>query len=76
MSKGVKIMTMQEETKQFIDKSVRRFYYKALEAGAEVSEIEYLGLHMYKVFVGKMELTYMGTVDCTAKLIGSTGDIF
>lgn len=69
-------MSLEDETKQYIDKSVRRFYYKAIENGTKVSEIEYLGLHTYKVSVGKMELTYMGTADCTAKLIGATGDVF
>lgn len=69
-------MSLQDDTKLYIEKVVRRFYYKAIENGAKVSEIEYIGLHMYKVSVGKMELTYMGNVDCTAKLIDATGDVF
>lgn len=69
-------MALVEETKNFINKSVRNFYYKAIETGAEVSEIDYIGANMYKINVGTMELTYMGTVTGTAILIGSTGDIF
>lgn len=69
-------MSLIEETKNFIDKAVRRFYYKAIETGAEVSEIAYIGANLYKISVGNMELTYMGTVNGTAILIGATGDIF
>lgn len=69
-------MTLEEQTKQFIDSSVRRFYYKAVESGASVSEIEYLGANMYKINIGNMELVYLGTVEGTANIIGSTGDIF
>ncbi|QUH21832.1 hypothetical protein [Alkaliphilus sp. B6464] len=69
-------MDLFECTKISIEKEVKRFYYKAIESGAVVSKIEYIGANMYKVSVGKMELTYMGTVDGTAKLIGASGDIF
>lgn len=69
-------MNLQEETKQFIDKSVRRFYSKPIEKGAIVSAIEYVGVNVYKLNVGKLELTYMGKVDGTAEVISASGDVF
>lgn len=69
-------MNLYDETKLYIYKSVRRFYSKAIEAGAIISEVESLGANMYKVSVGKLELTYMGTVEGTAKVIGASGDVF
>lgn len=69
-------MDLQEETKQFINKSVKRFYSKAIENGAIVSEIEYVGTNLYKLSVGKLELTYMGKVNGTADIIGALGDVF
>jgi len=69
-------MNLADETKQFIDKSVRRFYYKAIESGASVSTVESIGMHLYKISVGKLELTYMGTVDGKANVVGASGDVF
>jgi len=56
-------MDIFEQTKQFINMAVRRYYYKAIEAGAVVTDVEYVGAHLYKVNVGNMNLTYMGTVE-------------
>ena len=69
-------MDLFEQTKLFIEGSVKRFYYKAIELGAPVSSVEYMGANIYKISVGNMELVYMGTVDGAARLIGSSGEVF
>ncbi|QUH21447.1 hypothetical protein [Alkaliphilus sp. B6464] len=69
-------MNLSDETKLFIERSVKRFYVKAIEAGAVISPVTDIGMNLYKVSVGNMELTYMGTVEGTAKVIASSGNIF
>lgn len=69
-------MNLFEQTKLFIEISVKRFYYKAIELGAKYQKAEHIGANVYVVTIGNMELTYMGTVDGTARLIGSSGDVF
>lgn len=69
-------MALFEKTKKYIDFKVRKFYSKAIEHGASMSEVKYLGLNMYKVSVGKLELTYMGKIDGAAEVIGASGYVF
>jgi hypothetical protein len=60
-------------TKRFIDNVTRRTYAGAIQSGAALSEVEYAGVNMYNVSVGLMSLTYMGTVDGKAKMVGAEG---
>lgn len=69
-------MTLFYQTKKYIEFVVRDYYAKAIECGASVSEVEHLGANMYRVSVGKLELTYIGKVNGTAEVIGASGDVF
>lgn len=69
-------MSLELQTKSFIERDVNYFYHKAIEQGAEVSPIEDIGCNLYTLKIGNATLTYLGSVDGTAKLIGLEGEIF
>lgn len=69
-------MSLQDDTIRYIKSHVNRFYAKAIEHGAEVSDVTYKGMHLYTLMLGNCELTYMGTVDGTAQPVGMSGEIF
>jgi hypothetical protein len=69
-------MSLEEETKLYINIAVKHYYTKAIEYGAKVSEIQYVGTNVYKIKVGKMELAYIGTADGRAQLLAASGNVF
>lgn len=69
-------MSLQENTIRYIESHVNRFYAKAIEHGAKVSDVTYKGAHLYTLMLGNCELTYMGTVNGTAQIVGMSGEIF
>lgn len=68
-------MSLEEKTKRYIRIITEKYYYKALEMGYMFSEVKSIGPHLYKINIGNMELTYMGTAEGTARLVGATGEI-
>lgn len=69
-------MSLEEKTKSFILSDVNYFYYAAIEKGVQVSPVDHVGCNLYNLNIGNATLTYLGTVDGTAKLVGVDGDIF
>lgn len=69
-------MTLEEQAKLYIENYIKDYYYKALEHGALLSEIEETGPNMYKCTLGKMKMLYIGTADGTARIVACEGDIF
>lgn len=69
-------MSLELQTKSFIERDVNYLYHKAIEKGAEVSPIKDIGCNLYTLKIGKATLTYLGTIDGTAKLVAAEGEIF
>lgn len=69
-------MTLEEQTKLSIENYIKDYYYKAIEQGATLSEIETIGPNTYRCSLGKMEMIYIGTVEGTARIVSCEGDIF
>ncbi|MGL4338412.1 MAG: hypothetical protein ACRCST_16125 [Turicibacter sp.] len=69
-------MSLHDNTICYIENHVNRFYAKAIEHGAVVSDVIYKGANLYTLMLGNCELTYMGTVNGTAQPVGISGEIF
>lgn len=69
-------MTLEQQTKSYIENYIKDFYYKAFENGAILSEIEDTGANTYKCTLGKMTMLFIGTADGTARIVACEGDIF
>lgn len=69
-------MTLEQQTKLSIENYIKDYYYKALDHGAILSEIESTGVNTYKCTLGKMEMFFIGTADGTARIAACEGDIF
>lgn len=68
-------MSLEEKTKLYIKAVTEKYYYKALEVGYKFSEVKTIGPHLYRLNIGNMTLTYMGTAEGTARLVGASGNI-
>lgn len=68
-------MNLQDKTIKFILNDVHRFYFKAIQNGVSVSAVTAKACNLYTLNLGNAELTYLGTADGTAKLVGVAGDI-
>lgn len=69
-------MTLERQTKIYIENYIKSFYYKAFEYGATLSEIEDTGANTYKCTLGNMTMLFIGTADGTARIVAAEGDIF
>lgn len=69
-------MNLEEQTIDYINRHIYSYYKKPIEAGAKVSEITSVGIHLYNVSLGNALLTFLGTADGTANLVSVEGDIF
>lgn len=69
-------MTLEQQTKLYIENYIKNYYYKAFEHGAILSEIEDTGANTYKCTLGKMEMLFIGTAEGTARVVACEGDIF
>jgi len=69
-------MTLEQQTKSYIEEYIRDYYYKAFEHGAILSEIEDTGSNTYKCTLGNMTMLFIGTANGTARIVGVEGDIF
>ena len=68
--------SLEIQTINYITDYVKNYYYKALEHGAELSDVKVIGIHLYSITLGKALLTFMGTAEGTAIPVGFEGDIF
>lgn len=69
-------MSLEKETKIYIENYIRAYYHKAFEHGAILSEIEYTGANTYRCTLGNMTILFIGTADGTARIVACEGDIF